>query len=42
LKSLPYSPFLPRTTGASTMNRVFSGSSNTFSIICWGVEDETG
>ena len=32
--SLPYSPLRPRTTGASTMNRVPSGSSITWSMIC--------
>ena len=42
LERLPYSPFRPRTTGASTMKRVFSGNSRTFSTICCGVEDETG
>ena len=29
-----YSPLRPRTTGASTMNRVSSGSSRTWSMIC--------
>ena len=32
--SLPYSPLRPRTTGASTMKRVPSASSSTWSMIC--------
>ena len=34
--SSPYSPLRPRTTGASTWNRVPSGSSSTRSTICCG------
>ena len=33
-KSFPYSPLRPRTTGASTMKRVLSGSIITWSMIC--------
>ena len=33
-KSFPYSPLRPRTTGASTMKRVPSGSIITWSMIC--------
>ncbi len=32
--SLPYSPLRPRTTGASTMKRVPSANSSTWSVIC--------
>gem|GEM_PF-4438360 len=35
--SSPYSPLRPRITGASTWNRVPSGSSSTRSTICCGV-----
>ena len=35
--SVSYSPLRPRTTGASTWNRVPSGSSASRSTICWGV-----
>ncbi len=33
--SLPYSPLRPRTTGATTLNRVSARSSHTWSTICW-------
>ena len=36
-RSFSYSPLRPRTTGASTWNRVPSGSSITWSTICSGV-----
>ena len=36
------SPLLSRTTGASTENRVPSGSSSTWSTICWMVCDAIG
>ena len=37
-----YSPLRPWTTGASTWNRVRSGSSSSRSTICWGVCRVTG